>query len=101
MLENSAECEILNNVHCLYPYPNNHFTVEDPSTDTGLRLNIPAGGIPQPNGDPMDTAEYNALDGFSPVAQILMHFPGGVDLACASPPKWMAAGTNARCVPEP
>ncbi len=87
VLENPAECEILNNVHCMYPYPSNHFTVADVTTETGLRLNIPAGASPQPIGDPIDPAEYNQLDGFSPTAQILMHFPGGVDLALSDAPR--------------
>jgi hypothetical protein len=86
-LENSAECEILNNAHCMYPYPSNHFTVPDVTTDTGLRLSIPAGAPPQPTGDPIDTAFYNELDGFSPTAQILMHFPAGVDLALSDAPR--------------
>lgn len=86
-LENSAECEILNNAHCMYPYPSNHFTVPDATTDTGLRVSIPPGASPQPIGDPIDPAQYNELDGFSPTVQILMHFPGGVNLTLSDAPR--------------
>ncbi|MFP8881838.1 MAG: hypothetical protein VCE43_21400, partial [Myxococcota bacterium] len=86
-LENAVECNVLNNANCMYPYPSNHFTVSDPTTDTGLRLSIPANAVPQPNGPPIDTSQYNTLDGFSPTAQILMHFPAGVDLAMSDAPR--------------
>jgi len=87
-LENSAECEILNNAHCMYPYPSNHFMVADPTTDTGLRLNIPVGAAPQPTSGPViDPTPYNEVDGFSPTVQILMHFPAGVDLESSNAPR--------------
>jgi hypothetical protein len=76
----ASECEILNSVECLLPYPSSRFLVVDGSTDTGLRVDLPAAGMPSVNGPPIDPAPYNQLDGFSPMVQILMNFPQGVDL---------------------
>ena len=74
------ECELLNGAECLLPYPSNRFTVADPSTDTGLRVDLPAKGMPKVTGPAVLPDPFNELDGFSPTAQILMHFPQGVDL---------------------
>jgi hypothetical protein len=74
------ECEVLNNAECLLPYPSSRFQVADPTTSTGVRLEIPVGGLPMPMGPPISPAPLNKLDGFSPLVQILMHFPQGVDL---------------------
>ncbi len=79
-LTNPEECEVLNNAECLLPYPSSRFLVADDSTATGFRVNIPASGLPMPVGPPMSPEPINKLDGFSPMAQILMHFPQGVDL---------------------
>jgi hypothetical protein len=73
------ECEVLNDAQCLLPYPSSRFLVPD-ATPTGLRVQIPAAGLPAVNGDPLDPTPYTRLDGFSPTVQILMHFPSGVDL---------------------
>jgi hypothetical protein len=89
-LENPDECEILNNAHCLLPYPSNRMTTTDVTTGTGLRVAIPAAGLPVLNGPALDPAPYNRLDGFSPTAQILMHFPAGVDLAASDAPRLLA-----------
>ncbi|MBW2235766.1 MAG: hypothetical protein JRG85_10240 [Deltaproteobacteria bacterium] len=79
-LEHPDECEILNDVECLLPYPSSRFLVEDTSTQTGYRVDVPQLGIPKPTGPEIPKAMLNSLDGFSPTVQILMHFPGGVDV---------------------
>jgi len=86
-LENPGECEVLNNASCLLPYPSSRFLDQDPSTLTGLRINLPGAGLPPVIGDPLDPDVYNVdhvLDGFSPTAQILMHFPSGVNLVASN-----------------
>jgi len=83
-LENPAVCDVTNNVECLLPYPSSRFEIPDPSKPTGVRLAIPASGLPTLIGAPLSPAPYNALDGFSPTPQIAMHFPGGVDLALSN-----------------
>jgi len=40
-------CDILQSTKCLYPFPSNHFTVPDPGTDTGLRINLSRISMPQ------------------------------------------------------
>ncbi len=95
------QCEILNNAECLLPYPSSRFLVADSSTATGLRLNLPAIGLPQPNGPPVDTAPLNRIDGFSPVVQILMHFPQGVDLEASNASRLLPAGCCGQPVGPP
>ena len=62
---------------CLFPYPNDHFTRADSSTDTGLRVNLQTASMPvNSKGTPMDPADVNTSDGFSPGAPIVTHVPG-------------------------
>lgn len=72
-------CEPLNDVECMLPYPSSRFLVPS-DTPTGWRVAFPEGGMPAQNGQPLSPEPYGVLDGFSPTTQILMHFPGGVDL---------------------
>jgi len=96
-LENPDECEVLNNASCLLPYPSSRFLDQDPSTLTGLRINLPGAGFPTVLGDPLDPDVYNVdhvLDGFSPTAQILMHFPSGVDLVASNASRLLGPGVT-------
>lgn len=86
------QCEILNGVECLLPWPSSRFLNDDPTTDTGLRVALPAAGMPTVNGPAWSPAPLNVLDGFSPMAQILMHFPQGVDLALSDTARLLAPG---------
>jgi len=83
-------CEILNTAECLLPYPSSRFLVADPSTDTGLRVDLPNAGMPTVNGIPFSATPYNQLDGFSPMVQILMNFPQGVDLTLSDTGRLLA-----------
>jgi hypothetical protein len=87
---NGYICDFLDPSACLYPFPNDFFTVADGTTDTGLRVNfetaimprcVGAAGssCPTPNGQNMDATPYNLNDGFSPGSMILTRVPG-VDL---------------------
>jgi hypothetical protein len=89
-LDHPAECEVLNDVECLLPYPSSRFLVPA-ATPTGYRLALPAAGMPQLIGAPISTAPLDGLDGFSPTAQILMHFPAGVDLDASDAPRLLEA----------
>lgn len=65
---------------CLLPFPNNWHTKADSSTDTGLRVDLDPAAMPRnAEGTPIDPAEWNRSDGFSPGSMILSHVPG-VDL---------------------
>lgn len=66
---------------CMTPFPSNRFTVDDPSTETGLRLEIARESMPaNTDGVHVDPAEWNRSDGFSPGALIVVP-ANGVDPA--------------------
>ena len=89
-LQNPDQCEVLNNAECLLPYPSSRF-LEPADTPTGWRVSFPAEGIPKQGSRAIPVAPYLALDGFSPTVQILMHFPGGVDLVKSNASRLLAA----------
>lgn len=79
----AAECEILNRVECLLPYPSSQLLVPA-ATPTGVRPNLPQIGMPEVNGPAVPASLINdTVDGFSPTVQILTHFPQGVDVAAS------------------
>jgi len=95
-LQDPDQCEFLNDVACLLPYPSARF-LSPADTPTGVQLDFPADGMPPAvvgglggllagNRDPLAPAPYAELDGFSPTVQVLMHFPGGADLAASGAP---------------
>jgi hypothetical protein len=70
-------CDFVDPSHCLYPWPNDRFTVRDPSTGSGRRLAIDQASMPQNrSGTPIDVEPYNRLDGFSPGNMIVAKVPG-------------------------
>jgi len=78
-LDRPDQCELLNDVECLLPFPSSRFLVPA-DTRTGLRVEYPQGTLPS-LPQPLDAAAFGGQDGFSPGVQVLMHFPGGVDPA--------------------
>ena len=79
-------CDPLDPGHCLFPFPNDHFTVEDPGTDTGRRVRFQLASMPtRADGTPVDPTELNRNDGFSPGPKMLTVVPG-VDLARSGAP---------------
>ena len=98
-VKNANRCDFLDSAHCLYPFPNDYFSVVDNATDTGRRvalddasmpvnetvdlsvaLGAPAGTLVSPGGIPVTAADMNWSDGFSPGQMILTYVPG-LDLA--------------------
>jgi len=72
-------CNPLGGTACLMPWPSMAFAVEDSSTVTGYRLQIPPDAMPvNVDGIPVDTAFYDRWDGFSPSGPLLAAFPNGV-----------------------
>lgn len=62
---------------CLFPYPNDFYTRPDGSTPTGRRLDLKTASMPtNAGGTPVDPAEINTSDGFSPGAPIVLRVPG-------------------------
>lgn len=70
-------CDPIDPMVCLQPFPNDYFTVADPSTPTGRRLNLPLSGMPRNvAGKPIDPTDMNRSDGFSPGQAIVTYVPG-------------------------
>ncbi|MBI4517868.1 MAG: hypothetical protein HY699_18835 [Deltaproteobacteria bacterium] len=82
-LNHPDQCEVLNDAECLLPYPSARF-LAPADTPTGYRIDFPAAGMPMQNGRRLPPEAYSVLDGFSPTVQILMHFPGGVDVVASN-----------------
>src|SRR3954451_16193028 len=60
----------------LLPWPNDAYTKPDPTTDTGLRLNLQLADMPaNAAGVPVDPTEFNRNDGFSPGTLIVAKIP--------------------------
>ena len=73
----AGRCEILDQANCLFPFPSNAYLVEDESTDTGWRVNLNIDSMPRNKQDvPVDPAEWNRNDGFSPSQMIVTQVPG-------------------------
>jgi hypothetical protein len=73
----SGACDDLDPKACLLPFPNDRFTVPDPSTDTGRRVQLALTSMPvNVAGVPVDPTEWNRQDGFSPISPVLTYVPG-------------------------
>ena len=76
-LSTADRCDPIDTSRCLYPWPNDHFTVRDKSTPTGRRVHLDAASMPtNAAGKPIEPSDYNHADGFSPGATILTRVPG-------------------------
>ncbi|MGZ6929547.1 MAG: hypothetical protein ACXVK4_03370 [Acidimicrobiia bacterium] len=66
---------------CLMPFPNDFFTVADPTSATGRRVHFDPASMPSnSSGVGIDPTEWNRNDGFSPGAMIVTYVPN-LDLA--------------------
>jgi hypothetical protein len=76
-----AECENLNPLHCLAPWPSDRWLVDDPSTRTGRRLGALTQAAIPPNRRTIraDPAQWNAMDGFSPATSMVTVFDEALD----------------------
>jgi hypothetical protein len=73
----SDRCDPIDPAHCMFPFPNDHFTVADPTTDTGRRIDFHPLSMPRNRaGVPINPTDYNRNDGFSPGNMIIAHVPG-------------------------
>jgi hypothetical protein len=70
-------CDFLDRAVCLQPWPNDYFTVADPSMPTGRRLDLQREAMPRNiAGKPIEPADYNRNDGFGPGSPIHTKIPG-------------------------
>jgi hypothetical protein len=77
-------CDLLDPANCLYPFPNDFFTapaaagsIQSPAHGgTGRRVNLRVTAMPRNVlGKPLDPAELNRNDGFSPGALLMTFVP--------------------------
>jgi hypothetical protein len=62
---------------CMLPFPDDYYTVADPSSATGRRVDFKTEAMPaNGSGQHIEAAPYNASDGFSPGSTILLKVPG-------------------------
>lgn len=60
-------CDDADTADCLLPWPSDRFTRPDETTPTGVRIDLPSSPA-NADGTPIDVAEWNRNDGFSPAA---------------------------------
>jgi hypothetical protein len=74
---NPDRCDPIDPRHCMLPFPSDFFSVDDPSTATGRRVNLVRESLPvNIQGVHVDPTEWNRNDGFSPGALIATFVPG-------------------------
>ncbi|MCU1370606.1 MAG: hypothetical protein JWO77_1800 [Ilumatobacteraceae bacterium] len=72
----AGACDDIDPAACLLPWPNDRFTRADATTATGLRVDLPADGMPaNADGKPIDATEWNRNDGFAPASALLTVVP--------------------------
>lgn len=76
----AAICDITQSDLCLFPFPNDFFSVEDDATVTGKRVRFDEAAMPvNSSGVAIDPAEFNRNDGFS-IGPTLLARVEGIDL---------------------
>ncbi|MBK9069465.1 MAG: hypothetical protein IPL79_00430 [Myxococcales bacterium] len=76
-----SPCNPLGLNHCLTPWPSAYFEVADATTVTGKRVALTAAVLPSNvAGEATDPTPWNAADGFSAAAPMVMSFPAGVSV---------------------
>ncbi|MCA1711040.1 MAG: hypothetical protein LC789_05110 [Actinobacteria bacterium] len=77
VLEAAGLCDGTDHAACLLPFPNDAFTVADPSTPTGRRVAISPLSMPRNIANkPLDPTEFNRNDGWSAGTAVLTSVPG-------------------------
>jgi hypothetical protein len=73
----SKRCDFIDPAVCLYPWPNDFFTVKSEATATGRKLNLSRLSMPaNKDGVRIDPADQNRADGFSPGSMLITKVPG-------------------------
>jgi hypothetical protein len=84
-LSDADRCDWLDPTKCLFPFPNDRFTVADPATDTGRRVAFALEAMPVVATVHVDPTAWNENDGWSPGPKILTRV-AGLDLARSAAP---------------
>ena len=79
-VSNAANCDFIaepGNPVCMLPFPDDYYTVADPSSPTGRRVHFTTEGMPKNALEtPINPEPYDASDGFSPGSVIVLKVPG-------------------------
>jgi hypothetical protein len=79
-VEATEQCDFIadpGNSVCMLPFPDDYYTVADPSSATGRRIAFTTEATPtNVEGKHIEAGPYNASDGFSPGSVILVKVPG-------------------------
>jgi hypothetical protein len=83
----ASPCDPLDDDYCLFPFPNDYFTVGDATSRTGRRLAFTSEALPAnaAAGRHVDPAKWNVVDGFS-VGPMLLFLEETIDLAMTGAP---------------
>ena len=75
------ECNPLGGPACMMPWPSSAYLIEDSSTVSGYRVDVPAAAMPV-NADSIaiESDVYNTYDGFAVAGPMLVDFPTGVSV---------------------
>lgn len=76
----AAECEGLDPAACVLPWPSSRYLREDPSTATGVRIDIPLDAMPENTRRiHADPSSFSRFDGFSPMTSMITVLPANTD----------------------
>jgi hypothetical protein len=83
-ISEAERCDPIDPAHCMFPFPNDHFTEEvaAPAADraagyTGRRIDFHPLSMPRNRaGVPINPLDYQRNDGFSPGNMVITHVPG-------------------------
>ncbi|MCA9774149.1 MAG: hypothetical protein KC466_17160 [Myxococcales bacterium] len=77
-------CDDSNPLVCAFPWPSDRYLAEDPTTETGYRLEYEQGAAPTNTlNQPVDLSPYRRLDGMSPASQLMTLFDPAPNLAAS------------------
>ena len=72
----SSPCDPLETTRCLFPLPNDYYSVLDPTAASGRRIALVSEAMPaNSSSTPVDPTSWNVLDGFSVGPMILLEVP--------------------------
>ena len=79
-LSKAEQCDFIadpGNTTCMLPFPDNYYTTPDSTSETGRRINFQTAAMPaNAYEEHIEAAPYNASNGFSQGAVILVKIPG-------------------------
>jgi len=79
-------CENVNPLHCLMPWPSSRYLIDDETTKTGRRISLPQEAMPANQwGEEVAAADFNRFDGFSPMTSMMTVFDGELDTSSLPP----------------